>query len=333
MRVLVVKTSSLGDIIHTLPALTDAARVFPGIVFDWVAEENFAEIPAWHPAVERVVPIAIRRWRKNIFSTLRSGEYRERRRELNLRRYDCVIDAQGLFKSAWIARWASAPIIGLDKNSAREPLASLFYQRRIAVPWQMHAVERVRLLFAQTLGYELPASTGDYGLDKSRFASTPADERYIVFLHGTTRADKHWPEPYWRQLCAQVTSAGYDVVLPWGNDTEHERARRIAAVSPRARVLPRMNLRELAGVLVNGCAVVAVDTGLGHLTAALDVPALSLYGPTSPTLIGAYGRNQIHLSAKALPTPAGAMVEPRVMAPLTPQIVWQALSPLLTAET
>ena len=334
MRVLVVKTSSLGDIIHTLPALTDAALALPGIVFDWVAEENFAEIPSWHPAVERVVPIAIRRWRKNILATWRSGEYRERHRELNQQRYDCVIDAQGLFKSAWISRWAGAPVMGLDKNSAREPLVALSYQRKFAVPWSLHAVERVRVLFSQSLGYELPATTGDYGLDKSAFISEKSEtRRRVVFLHGTTRADKHWPEPYWQQLCARVTEAGYEVKLPWGNDTERERATRIAAISPLAQVLPRMSLRELAGVLVGSDAVVAVDTGLGHLTAALDVPALSLYGPTSPALIGAYGRHQIHLSAKALPTPAGAIVEPRVMAPLTPQVVWQALSPLLNAET
>lgn len=335
MRVLVVKTSSLGDIIHTLPALTDAARALPGIVFDWVAEENFAEIPAWHPSVERVVPIAIRRWRKNIVETLRSGEYRERRRELNARSYDCVIDAQGLFKSAWIAHWVAAPVIGLDKNSAREPLVSLSYQRKVAVSWQLHAVERVRVLFSQALGYELPATTGDYGLDKHRFVSGEPDtqRRRVVFLHGTTRADKHWPEPYWQQLCARVTSAGCEVILPWGNDAERERAARIAAISPLARVLPRMSLRELAAVLVDSDAVVAVDTGLGHLAASLDVPAISLYGPTSPALIGAYGRNQIHLMAKTLPAPADESVEPRIMAPLTPQVVWQALSPLLNAKT
>lgn len=334
MRVLVVKTSSLGDIIHTLPALTDAARALPDIVFDWIAEENFTEIPSWHPAVERVVPVAIRRWRKNLLTTWRSGEYRACRRELNQRRYDCVIDAQGLFKSTWIAHWAGAPVIGLDKRSAREPLVSLTYQRKVGVSWRLHAVERVRILFAQALGYAVPTDTGDYGLDKARFGQPRphGERRHVVFLHGTTRADKHWPESYWQQLCARVTQAGFDVVLPWGNDVERQRAERIAAVSSQARVLPRMSLEGLAAVLVQSAAAVAVDTGLGHLAAALDVPALSLYGPTSPALIGAYGRHQIHLSAKGLPMPA-APVEPRAMAPLTPTVVWQALLPLLGAAT
>lgn len=329
MRVLVVKTSSLGDIIHTLPALTDAAQAIPGIVFDWVVEENFAEIPSWHPAVAQVVPVAIRRWRRQILTTLRSGEWRRSRDLLNQHPYDCVIDAQGLLKSAWIAHWVKAPIIGLDKHSAREALASLTYQRRISVSWRLHAVERVRTLFAGALGYPLPQATGDYGLDKAQFlAAGEAAPRRVVFLHGTTRADKHWPEEYWQQLCERVTAAGYRVALPWGNERERERAARIAAISPLAEVLPRMNLRELAALLVRSVAAVAVDTGLGHLAAALDVPALSLYGPTSPARIGAYGSHQIHLSTSGLPVPAiGA--QPRAMAPLTPKLVWQALTPLL----
>lgn len=332
MRVLVVKTSSLGDIIHTLPALTDAARAVPGIAFDWVAEENFAEIPAWHPAVARVIPVAIRRWRKHILSTWRSGEWQACKRSLREHRYDCVIDAQGLFKSAWIARQAGAPVTGLDKNSAREPLVSLIYQRRVAASWTLHAVERVRKLFAEALNYRLPETIGDYGLDRLRFAPEGHEpSRRIVFLHGTTRADKYWPEPYWRQLCEQATGAGYQVVLPWGNASERERALRIAEVSARAEVLPRMDLRQLAGLLLNSCAAVSVDTGLGHLAAALDVPAVSLYGPTSPALIGAYGRNQIHLCAAGRPVPAGS-VEPRIMAPLTPAVAWQALAPLLPSQ-
>ena len=102
MRVLLVKTSSLGDVIHTLPALTDAQRAIPGIQFDWVVEEGFAEIPAWHPAVAQVIPVAIRRWRKHPLQTLRSGEWRRFKARLRETHYDLVIDAQGLLKSAWL---------------------------------------------------------------------------------------------------------------------------------------------------------------------------------------------------------------------------------------
>ncbi|RMS39539.1 Lipopolysaccharide heptosyltransferase I, partial [Pseudomonas coronafaciens pv. garcae] len=123
LRVLLIKTSSLGDVIHALPALTDAARALPGIRFDWVVEEGFAEIPGWHPAVDTVIPVAIRRWRKNLWQTVRSGEWRRFKQRVREQRYDLVIDAQGLFKSAWLTRYVDAPVAGLDRDSAREPLA------------------------------------------------------------------------------------------------------------------------------------------------------------------------------------------------------------------
>jgi len=335
MRVLVVKTSSLGDIVHTLPALTDAKRVYPNVVFDWVAEEAFAEIPSWHPAVAQVIPVAIRRWRKHIVRTLCGSEWRRCREQLREHRYDCVIDAQGLSKSAWLARLASGPLVGLDKNSSRDPTSAWFYQRKIAVSWQLHAVERVRMLFAQALEYPLPTQRGDYGIDKNRFIDIVPRRRQVVFLHGTTRADKHWPERYWQQLCGLVAAHDCQVLLPWGNETERQRALRIAAGIDSAEVLPRLNLHDLAATLATSTAVVAVDTGLGHLTAALDVPAISLYGPTDPAEIGTYGNFQIHLCANQQPAVTlcasnSANIEPRIMAPLTPDIVWRELVPLLT---
>ena len=126
MRVLVIKTSSLGDVIHALPALTDAARAIPGIRFDWVVEEGFAEIPTWHPAVDKVIPVAIRRWRKNLWQTFKSGEWRRFKQRIQSTKYDLVIDAQGLLKSAWLTRYVRAPVAGFDKNSAREPIAARF---------------------------------------------------------------------------------------------------------------------------------------------------------------------------------------------------------------
>ncbi|MAL35291.1 MAG: lipopolysaccharide heptosyltransferase I, partial [Pseudomonas sp.] len=170
MRVLLVKTSSLGDVIHTLPALTDAQRAIPGIQFDWVVEEGFAEIPAWHPAVAQVIPVAIRRWRKHPLQTLRTGEWRRFKARLRETHYDLVIDAQGLLKSAWLTRYVKAPVAGLDRDSIREPLASRFYDRRYAVPRERHALERVRQLFAQALGYSIPEMIADYGLDRSQLA-------------------------------------------------------------------------------------------------------------------------------------------------------------------
>ena len=178
-------------------------RVMPFVKFDWVAEEAFAEMPGWHPAVANVIPVAIRRWRKSVERQLFSGEWRKFKQRLREQHYDLVIDAQGLIKSALIARRAHAPIVGLDQKFGARTARRWFYQRKIAVPWDLHAVERVRSLFAQALEYPLP-TIGDYGIDKNLFIDIVPRERRVLFLHGTTRADKHWPEVYWQHLCAGV---------------------------------------------------------------------------------------------------------------------------------
>lgn len=249
MKVLVVKMSSLGDVIHTLPALGDATAALPGISFDWVVEEAFAEIPCWHRAVDRVIPVAIRRWRKHPLRAFTGPEWRAVRSALRERPYDAVIDAQGLLKSALITRLVRAPRYGMDRASAREGLAALACDHRIHVPRELHAVERTRLLFALALSYSMPETMGDYGLqdtfaDDREAGSTPAA---LMFFHGTARAEKLWPEDHWVTLAGLAGAAGYGVRLPWGNEEERQRARRIAARADNAEVLPRLSLRELGG--------------------------------------------------------------------------------------
>ncbi len=334
MKVLIIKTSSMGDVIHTLPALTDAASIIPDITFDWVVEEAFAEIPGWHPAVDKIIPVAIRRWRKSLLSTLTSGEWRRFKERLQSRQYDAVIDAQGLFKSALLTKLSKGPSFGLDKLSAREPFSAHFYQQPQTVCWNQHAVERVRQLLALSLGYKVPKEKGRFLLDKNRFDSeADSTAPYIVFIHGTTWPDKHWPEPYWCQLANLVNKAGYNVLLPWGNSIEKERAERIAQSSPQTEVLPRTSLSGVAGIIAGASGVVAVDTGLGHLTAALEKPAVSLYGPTSPDRVGAYGESQIHLELDQCPAGDYPSVEPDIFAPMTPELVWAALTKILPNGT
>ena len=334
MRVLVIKTTSMGDVIHTLPALNDAAKAIPNIRFDWVVEEAFDEIPSWHPAVDEVIPVAIRRWRKNIFESLHSAEWKQCKQMLRQRHYDCVIDAQGLVKSAWLARYTRAPRFGYDRYSVRERLATLAYHHKIAVPKNLHAVERSRRLFSASLGYTLPEENGQlvngsYGIEKSRFRTSGQSKANLVLLHGTTRDDKHWPEAYWIELCKILCGWGYKVYLPWGNEEEKARAKRITSEANCAQVLPKLNIRGVACVLAKADAVVAVDTGLGHLTAALNIPAISLYGTTSPDLVGAYGENQIHLCSKDYPVVKDKTISPSEMAALTPEIVVEKLVWLL----
>ncbi|MCK5892965.1 MAG: lipopolysaccharide heptosyltransferase I [Endozoicomonadaceae bacterium] len=335
MKVLVIKTSSMGDVIHTLPALTDATEAIAGVRFDWVVEEGFSEVPAWHSAVDRVIPVAIRRWRKHPFRTWRSGEWRRFRDSLTQTSYDIVIDAQGLLKSAWLTRYTQGLVHGLDKNSARESVAAYYYDQTHSVARHQHAVERVRQLFALSLGYTVPAIKGRFGLDADYFSNIQGVcpiQNYMVFLHGTTWKTKHWPEAYWCALARCVTARGYVVCLPWGNEKERLRAERIAFTVDGVRVLPQLNLRDIASVIAGASAVVTVDTGLGHLAAALDVPAVSLYGPTSPDLVGTYGEQQVHLTIDQYPScNTQNNVEPPIFAPLTADIVWQALASIIRA--
>ncbi|QTF06658.1 lipopolysaccharide heptosyltransferase RfaC [Brenneria izadpanahii] len=295
MRVLIVKTSSMGDVLHTLPALTDAMHALSGVQFDWVVEEGFAQIPSWHPAVSRVIPVAIRRWRKSWFSAQTRRERARFKQQLREKHYDAVIDAQGLIKSAaLITRLARGKKHGLDCKSAREPLASWFYNYRHPISRQQHAVERIRELFAASLQYGKPADSGDYAIAQRFLSQLPADaNQYLVFLHATTRDEKHWPEAHWRELIAQLQPSGLRIKLPWGAEHEHQRALRLAEGFPHVEVLPRLTLQQVAEVLAGAKAVVSVDTGLSHLTAALDRPNITLYGPTDPGLIGGYGKNQI----------------------------------------
>lgn len=330
MKVLIIKTSSLGDVIHTLPALTDAVAAIPGIRFDWVVEEGFSEIPAWHPAVDQVIPVAIRRWRKSFLQTWKTGEWKQFKQSLAAQKYDAIIDAQGLIKSALLTRKAHGPKFGLDKDSAREPLSSRFYDKPQPVRKDQHAVERVRQLFALSLGYALPKTTGQFSLDKSIFNnSLMGNTAYTVFIHGTTWGSKHWPDEYWCELAAKVNDAGVQVVLLWGNGKEKIRAENIARSVTNAKVLPKLSLAEVAGVICGAKAVVAVDTGLGHLTAALETPAVSLYGPTSPAKVGAYGENQIHLTLEQCPEGDYPPTEPELFAPMTPEFVWKSLGDIL----
>ena len=301
MKVLIVKTSSMGDVIHTLPALTDAQKAIPNIQFDWVVEEAFAEIPCWHSAVNRVIPVAIRRWRTNLLNRQTWQEWQSYVKALRTEEYDAVIDAQGLIKSAvLVTKQARGTKYGYDKHSVREGLSSWFYDKTFSIAYQQHAVERIRQLFAEALGYALPQTIGDYGI-ASHFVKQPqSPTAYMVAIHATTRADKHWKEAYWEELIRSVTMQGLSVHLPWGNAEEKARADRLAKVSADVVVLPKLTLAELAQEIANAKVVVSVDTGLSHLTAALDKPNVILYGATDPKLIGAYGKNQHCLTGNGM---------------------------------
>ena len=288
VRILIVKTSSMGDVIHALPVVTDIVRALPAAHIDWVVEEGFADLPRLHPAVADVIPVAVRRWRRSL---LQAGTWQEigaARDRLRAARYDLVIDLQGLVKSAWVARWAGAPVAGFDRTCAREPLAAMAYQHRFRVDPDRHAIERLRALAAQALHYRLE---GPPVFDLVRAGPAPdwcAAHPYVVFLHATSRAEKLWPAAHWTALGARLAEAGLRAVLPWGSTAERAAAQALADAVPQAIVAPRLTLAQCALVLGGAHAVVGVDTGLTHLSAALDVPTVALFAATEAWRYGPY---------------------------------------------
>lgn len=289
MRFLLVKTSSLGDVIHNLPVVSDIRQHFPEARIDWCVEESFASIPRLHPAVSEIIPVAVRRWRKQAFAAATWRELGAARQALRAEACDAVIDTQGLFKSALLASWANGPVQGYDRHSAREPLASWFYERRFAVPTDLHAVERNRRLAAAALGYTLDAAP-DYGIaaQPANLAWLPS-QPFVVLLTATSRDDKLWPETHWQALGEALAAQGLAAVLPAGNPVERARAARLAALIPGAVAAPPLSIPELASLLAAAEGCVGVDTGLTHLAVALKVPTVALYTATDPGLTGVLG--------------------------------------------
>jgi len=296
-HILLVKTSSLGDVLHNLPVVSDIVRHYPDAKIDWGVEESFAALPKLHPAVRNVIPVAVRRWRGKLLSVAAWREIGAFRGTLAAQHYDIAIDTQGLLKSALLMRGAQGLRCGFDRGSAREPLATGLYQRTFSVATGQHAVERNRQLVAQALGYAL-VGQADYGIRPPTIARLVwlADAPYAVLLHATSRADKLWGEANWVALGHYLHEKNIRCILPWGSAAEQARSLRLATLIPDAVSPPRLSLNEAAALLGGARAVVGVDTGLAHLAAALGVPTVGIYTATDPALTGLYaGRSAVNL--------------------------------------
>ena len=283
----------MGDVIHNLPVVTDLARAFPGIEIDWATEAPYAELVALHPNIKQVFPIHLRALKKQWWRLSLWAQLREERSKLAERKYDCVIDTQGLVKSALVARGAAQSISGYAKSVAREPMAARFYDHTFAIECLQHAVERNRQLVAAAMGYKI-STPADYGLNAQM--PRPAwlsGHSYIVLLHATSRADKQWPMAHWAALAKKLNDRHLMVVLPWGNENEKNVSEKIAGAVAggvtNAIVSPAMDLAEAAALLANAVGVVGVDTGLAHLAVAFDRPTIGIYVSTQPALTGLHG--------------------------------------------
>lgn len=303
MKVLIVKTSSMGDVIHTLPALEDAYQNNPNIKFDWLVEPGFSEIPLWHPSVNKVIKLPLRQWRKNFFKYILNGEIKNTIKEIRQEKYDKIIDAQCLFKSAIFAFIAKGYSFGLDKGSAREGLASIFYTNKVSIDKNQHAVTRNRKLFAKALGYSISEKDVNYGLNHDPIKNYPdtlisdLKNPFIIFFHGTTWDTKHWPVAYWQELGKLVTETGYNIYVTWATPKQKEFAENFAKVSCNIIVLPTMNLAQAAKLISHSNAVVGVDTGFCHLSAALDKYTISIFGATDPVKSRPLGKTQDYIKS------------------------------------
>lgn len=293
--ILLVKTSSLGDVVHNLPVVTDLRSAFPETHIDWVVEEALVGIPRLHPAVRRVIPVGLRRWRKSLLAVQSWREIAAFRNELQAEAYDVVLDTQGLIKSGLIVRQARLAACGRRcgyiAEAAREPLAARFYDFGFSVPKNLPAVERNRRLAASALGYAADMSL-DYGVagnaaDATGLAWLPG-RPYVVLLTATSRDDKLWPEQHWVSLAASLADRGLDCILPAGTATERQRATRLVQQMSRAFVAPPLEIAGIAALCAGARLVVGVDTGLTHLAVALERPTVALYGGSDPQLTGAY---------------------------------------------
>lgn len=330
----------MGDVVQTLPALTDAARAFPDLRFDWAVDQSFAQVPAWHRNVENVFASAHRRWGKNLTDAFKSREANNFLKALRAHRYDAIVDLQGEWKSALIARMAKGTRHGFDARSAHEWGAHLSYQKRYAVPKRQHSIQRMRQLLAKALGYSYAESEVDYGMDRSRLLPTEFAicRPYLVFIHSTSWTSKVWPEFYWQDLTRKATSEGFQVVLPWGSADEQQRSLRIAAGNDQVIVLPSLSISEKASVISGAVATVGLDTGLSHVAAALDIPSITIYGATDPFLVGATGKHQTHVvsdfecvKCHEVECSYGkpAAFKPACFVDITPQRVWLQLESLM----
>jgi heptosyltransferase-1 len=290
LQILIVRTSSLGDLVHMLPAISDIARLVPDARIDWIAEEAFAEIPSWHPAVQNVIKVAHRRWRKAWWATEVRAERKALHAQLRTKRYDVVLDMQALLKSAWLVRQAQGVRHGLDWKSAREPLASLFYDVRHRVEFWQPAVVRQRTLAALTFGYS-PAGRPDFGLQSfARQAQATANTSslggaradYAVIMPSASRPDKLWPEKDWHAVFNRLGEANCRLRLLAGSEEETLRAKALIAGREGAEVVPRTNLTSIAQLLAGARMMVGLDSGLTHLSAALGRPTIGIYRASTP---------------------------------------------------
>jgi heptosyltransferase-1 len=313
-KILIVRVSSLGDVVHNMPAIADIRRRYPDAQIDWLVEESFASLVELVHGVRRAIPFSLRRWRRGFASPENWREIGKFKRELAAEKYDLVIDCQGLIKTAWVASWARGPLVGLGNRTdgaGYEWPVRFFYDRRVPIEPRTHVVERTRQLVAAALDLPKPQMTDDidFGIDTRR-ATLAVSELglnlpvpYVVFVHATSRADKQWPDTAWIELGQSLVRRGASIVLPWGSEEERATSERLAKEFGAAAIVPpKLSLPAVVGLIEGAAATVGVDTGLVHIAAALKRPTIELYNFATAWRTGGYwSPNVVNLGTAGQP--------------------------------
>jgi heptosyltransferase-1 len=311
VRILIVKTSSMGDVVHALPLAADIAQALPAAQVDWLCEEAFAAIPAMSRYVTGVHRVALRRWRKRPFDPAVWREVRIAKSALRVAHYDLVLDVQGLAKSAWLARWTGAPVTGFDSSTAREGIAAHLYQQRFEVPRSLHAIERCRRLGAAALGYAITGAPR-FGIALNIEPGLSNNEPMAVLLVNASRATKLWPDERWIAVERWLAHQGMASVLFCGSADERSRSELLATRMQRAEVSPPATLSAVASTLATASVVIGLDTGLTHLAAALGRPTVGIFCDYDPALVGLTGDadagNAVISVGSAIAAPAASEV-------------------------
>ena len=309
LKVLIVKLSSLGDVVHAMPAVMDIHAAFPNAQIDWVVERGFAPLAARCTAVHRVIPCELRRWRKAFFKAesraQTQAEWRDFKADLQRETYDAVIDLQGLTKSAfvsWLARTTPHgkryALANRTDGSGYERPTRWVADVAVQITPHIHAVARSRVLCAEALGYDAPALP-NFGLGQA----AAQRQTSVVLVHGTSRADKEWPLNHWYELGLRLKQAGLTVALPHGNEAERLRSEALADMLPGAVVWPRLSLDQLTTDMAQCTGVIGVDSGLSHIAVALDLPHVQIYNFDTAWRTGPEGLTR-QCSVVDCPTPS-----------------------------
>jgi len=287
----------MGDLMHALPALTEAKEHIEDISFDWVVDTNFASVPSWHPSVDKIITTDHRNWKKQLFSKNSRKSLRSVINQINENNYDLVVDMQNNLKSAFISYLSKHDVVGLDSKSAREYPAHLAYSKRINVDKKLHAIERQKKLLGDALGYKYEQGPINYGASFNTFIkpNITLPDKYFVLVQNASWITKQWSIENWQQLILYLEDKGIVMLLPSGNLEELERAKEICSVSKKAQAIDLMSLDEIAYMVQHADFCICSDTGLAHLSALTGTPSITLYGPTKTSLIGTMGINQNHL--------------------------------------